>query len=111
LAAVRAERTRFPTAHEAAVAAGYQNVDIAGSTIYVHRDHAAVQDALWRGDHGLSGPRWGRTARGDPRAAVAGCTRCMAPEIYTAAMSVDPPPHDPELNPDAMRTGAFQRRY
>ncbi|MGH9181474.1 MAG: hypothetical protein ACRDY5_07145 [Acidimicrobiales bacterium] len=93
------------------VAAGYWNRDDPASIHYVHRDHRAVHEALWTTDQGLPGPQWGRTSHGDPDAATRGRTAAVDPDIYEAAMAVDPPPADPAVNPLAHRRGAFQCCY
>ncbi|MGH9166147.1 MAG: hypothetical protein ACRDZW_11660 [Acidimicrobiales bacterium] len=113
LARVRAiRRTHLPVSVEDdAVAAGYWNRDYPGSTVYEHRDHRAVHQALWSTDHGLPGPQWGRTARSDPDAVRAGRTAVMDAAVYDAAMAVSPPPPDPAVNPAARRIGSLQRCY
>lgn len=105
-------RVHLPVHEEGdVVAASYWNRDDPGSLVYLHRDHRAVHEALWATDQGLPGPQWGRTSHGDPDAATQGTTATVDADIYDAAMAVDPPPADPIVNPDALRTGAFQRCY
>jgi hypothetical protein len=104
--------SHFPLQNEyGAIGAAYWNREYAGAVTYQHPDHRAVHVALWSVDQGLRGPQWGRTARTDPDAAFRGRTNLVDPDIYEAAMGVDPPPIDPAGNPGARRVGLFQRCY
>ncbi len=106
-ALARARQLRFthlPLRTESdVVGAAYYNENSAGSLIYAHPDHRTVHLALWGIDHGLPGPQWGRTARGDEDAAPPhGRTEHVDRDVYRRVVSADP---------HGTRTGILQVVY
>lgn len=68
---VQRRRDLFPIQEEDdIVAAGYANKNPLFGLPYAHGDHLAIHHAIYETDFGTPGPQWGRTALGDPDAAV-----------------------------------------
>ena len=106
---VRANRDRLPVGREDdIVGSAYYNASAPSFTGDTHPDHAAVHDALFDTDQHTPGPQLGRTIPSDPNVTV---TAVIDDATYCSMMCVDPPPIDPDANPDAQRTGVFQRVY
>lgn len=107
---IRRLRTVFPVSEEDDVVSGaYLNADPAnGWFVYDHPDQRAIEAALTSTDQGVPGRQYGRTHPSHPEIAL---TRHVDPDVFCAAMCVEPLPVDPVANPSARRSGAFQIAY